>query len=156
MASQHLQASRLLAVVPSDTIAIPDPSTKVAEGTTTSTGTGSNDVVDTSATFTSTVLKGDIVYDVTGAAIYEVSAVVDDNNLTLTTGSVGNTSSYRIYRGVSKGCKLYVGVTGDVEVITAAGDTEVLTAVPAGSWLPLNVTQVKDTNTTATNITAAW
>jgi hypothetical protein len=49
---------------------------------------------------------------------------------------------------------LYVGVTGDVTVITARGTTVTFTAVPAGSILPIRVTHVKATGTSATDIVA--
>lgn len=46
----------------------------------------------------------------------------------------------------------YVGVTGDVTVITAAGTTVTFTAVPAGQIIPLAVSKVKFTGTTAEDI----
>ena len=49
---------------------------------------------------------------------------------------------------------LYVGGAGDVEVVTTRGDTVVFAAVPAGSLLPVRVTQVASGSTTATNIVA--
>ncbi len=51
---------------------------------------------------------------------------------------------------------LYVGGTGDLEVITATGNTIVLAAVPAGSIIPIRCGTVKATNTTATNIVALY
>lgn len=47
---------------------------------------------------------------------------------------------------------LYVGGVGDVAVKTAGGDTVTLVAVPAGSFVPVLVTQVLSTGTTATSI----
>lgn len=54
-----------------------------------------------------------------------------------------------------KACFVYVGVGGDLNLI-AAGDTSavVLKNVPTGSLLPLKVTRVKATSTTATNLVA--
>jgi hypothetical protein len=54
-----------------------------------------------------------------------------------------------------KACFVYVGVGGDLNLI-AAGDTAavVLKNVPTGSLLPLKVTRVKNTSTTATNLVA--
>jgi hypothetical protein len=49
---------------------------------------------------------------------------------------------------------LYVGVTGDVTVIMASGATLLFKAVPAGQILPIRVSRVKATGTTATNITS--
>jgi hypothetical protein len=50
---------------------------------------------------------------------------------------------------------LYVGVSGDVVVIMAGGQTVTLKAVPVG-YLPVRVSRVKATNTTATNLVALW
>lgn len=49
---------------------------------------------------------------------------------------------------------LYIGGAGDVNVITAAGDTVLFSAVPAGFVLPIQVQSVKSTSTTATLIVA--
>lgn len=54
---------------------------------------------------------------------------------------------------------LYVGVTGDVTVIMAEDATQtpiLFKAVPAGTFMPIAVTQVMSTGTTATNLVAAF
>lgn len=52
---------------------------------------------------------------------------------------------------------LYVGVTGDVSVIMAGdGATVVFPAVPAGTVLPIRVSRVRATGTTASSIVAVW
>lgn len=52
---------------------------------------------------------------------------------------------------------LYIGVSGDVTVIMAGGQTVTLKSVPVG-MLPqgIRVTRIKATGTTATNIIALW
>lgn len=51
---------------------------------------------------------------------------------------------------------LYIGVTGDVVVnMVGTGATITYKAVPVGI-LPIRVTRVLSTNTTATNILALW
>ena len=47
---------------------------------------------------------------------------------------------------------LYVGVGGNVSVISAAGETVTLANVATGTILPIRVTHVRSTGTTATNI----
>ncbi|HSI42270.1 MAG TPA: hypothetical protein VLA00_17125 [Xanthobacteraceae bacterium] len=47
---------------------------------------------------------------------------------------------------------LYVGGSGDVAVVTAAGNDVVFKAVPDGAILPIRVRKVKSTGTTATFI----
>lgn len=49
---------------------------------------------------------------------------------------------------------LYVGSTGDVAVTMEGGDTVTFATVPAGAILPIRVTQVLSTGTSASNIVA--
>jgi len=51
---------------------------------------------------------------------------------------------------------VYVGGTGNVVVVTSRGDTVTFTGVPAGTILPVQVRQVKSTNTTATSLVAIY
>ena len=54
----------------------------------------------------------------------------------------------------SRGCLVYVGVTGDLAVVTAGGDTATFVAVPAGMILPVQVIKVLATGTTAASLIA--
>ena len=47
---------------------------------------------------------------------------------------------------------LYVGSGGDVAITTQGGGTVTLKNVPSGALLPISVTQIRSTNTTASNI----
>jgi len=51
---------------------------------------------------------------------------------------------------------LFVGGAGDVKVDTTGGDTVTFTGVTAGMILPVRVTRVYATGTTATNIVAVY
>lgn len=51
---------------------------------------------------------------------------------------------------------LYIGGSGDVSVVMAYGTTVTFTALLAGSILPVQVKQVRATNTTATNLIALY
>jgi hypothetical protein len=52
---------------------------------------------------------------------------------------------------------LYVGGAGNVVVIMGDfSSTVTFSGVPAGTMLPIAVSRVKATNTTATNIVAVW
>lgn len=52
---------------------------------------------------------------------------------------------------------IYVGTTGDLEVVMADDTAEVVfKAVPAGTLLPIRVKQVLDGNTTADDIVALY
>lgn len=50
---------------------------------------------------------------------------------------------------------IYVGVSGDVSLVTAEGETVLFKAAPVGV-LRVRAKQVKSTSTTATNMLALW
>lgn len=56
----------------------------------------------------------------------------------------------------NNGCVLYVGGAGNLTVDTVGGDAVTFVAVPAGSFIPVQVTRVYATGTTATSIVALW
>lgn len=51
---------------------------------------------------------------------------------------------------------LYVGGGGNVTVVTEGGDTVTFSNVPAGTTIVIRATQVRATNTSATNIVRMW
>lgn len=70
---------------------------------------------------------------------------------------VGAGSDAGPFAGGIESRMLYVGVTGDVTVVSKRdGGTHLFKAVPAGALLPIAVVQVKATGTTATNILALY
>jgi hypothetical protein len=56
----------------------------------------------------------------------------------------------------NNGCVLYVGGAGNLKVDTIGGDTVTFTGVLGGSFIPVQVTRVYATGTTATSIVALW
>jgi hypothetical protein len=56
----------------------------------------------------------------------------------------------------NNGCVLYVGGAGNLRVDTVGGDDVTFTGVLAGSFIPVQVTRVYATGTTATSIVALW
>jgi len=156
MAYQKLQAGEALAVIPSDTIRVPNPAA-IANTGTSAAPTGAQ-LVGTGTEFTKTVAVGDIVYDTTNSVVATVDAIVSDTVLT-TSAAIATGASYVIYsqaNNPSNGCVLYVGVAGDVKVKMAGGNDVVFKGATAGSFLPINVLQVFATGTTATYIVALW
>ena len=51
---------------------------------------------------------------------------------------------------------IYIGGAGNVSVLTLGGDTTTFPGLAAGSILPVRVTRVNATGTTATNLVAIW
>lgn len=56
----------------------------------------------------------------------------------------------------NNGCVLYIGGAGNLKVDTIGGDTVTFNSVLAGSFIPVQVTRVYATGTTATSIVALW
>ena len=56
----------------------------------------------------------------------------------------------------NNGCVLYVGGTGDIRVLTAGGNDVKFASIATGTFMPVQVLRVFNTNTTATNIVALW
>jgi hypothetical protein len=61
-----------------------------------------------------------------------------------------------IFRGNNRGGLLYVGIAGDVRVLTAGNDDVTFKGVAAGAFIPVNVIQVFATGTTAEEILALY
>lgn len=53
-------------------------------------------------------------------------------------------------------CVLYVGIGGNVRVLTEAGDDVTFVNVLDGTWFPVQVVRVFATGTDATDIVAIW
>lgn len=150
-----LQVSRGLKVIPSDTISIPEVSKKTVSST--ATATTADKLVDSAGLFTTTnkISVGDIVHNNTDSTVAKVTAIDSATTLSLSADIMADTESYSIYREPTSSCMLYIGVTGDISVVTAGGDSLVYKNVAVG-FMPVHVKRVLSTGTTATDIVANW
>lgn len=160
MATQKLQGYNAIAVVPSDTIGIPDIATESIDAST-ATALNANKLEDNTQSFSdnNTAKIGSIVYNTDDGTIATVTAVDSNTVLSLSANifPVGN-ENYRMFAEETKNCVIYVGVAGDLEVIMAEDSDDVpviFTAAPVG-YHPIHVKQVKAANTAATNIVALF
>ncbi len=154
MAYQKLQPSRALAVIKSDDVDIPNPSMLVADSV--STLTVGNKLVDSTQDFIAAGVRvGDIVYSGTNAVT--VKAVDSATQLDTAPVTIASGSTYQLYsqNTPSNGCVLYVGTGGDLEVITAAGDTVTFSNMANGTFLPVQALRVLATGATV-DIIALW
>ena len=158
------QFTRALSVIKSDNAGIPNPNS-IQSGTNTAL-VAANNLTDIAATFvTNNVRTGDIVYNITDGTAATVVSVASNTSLTMNAdifpAGGGTGKSYIIYQNSSQtglpntGNYLYIGGAGNVAVVTDGNDTVTFFGVPAGTTLPIQVTQVR-TATTATNIVALW
>ena len=162
MAYQRLQVSEGLAVIPSDTVPIPDPATEVISGTADFSVAGT--LTDVGTTFLSAGIQTNaIVYNITAGIAYFVTAVTDDLNLALSPSSAGGAADeYVIYNAATKAATLYIGTTGDLVVEMASERDSQATPsltfynVPSSAFLPILVTKVGISSSPNMNIIALW
>jgi hypothetical protein len=160
--AQH-QPTSAIAVVPSDSINIPNPGI-ITSGTNTGGGVT---LTDAGQDFTTgatnpqgyNITGGDIVINAAGA-IGEILSVDSATQLTLVGAGVA-AGTYDIYKGnyqykdgVSPGYSLYVGTGGTLVVLTITDQEVTLLNVGDATWVPLQVQRVMATGTTASDIIA--
>lgn len=155
MAYQKLQARRAIAVPPSDTVNLPNPSAGLQTGTT--TGTTADKLVFATGAFTSTVRVGFIVINTTDNTTAYVTAVDSDTQLSLSVDIMTTGEDFVIYgEATSDGAVLYIGGAGNLKVTTSGQDDVTFTGLNAGTFVPVQVIRVWSTGTTATTILALW
>jgi hypothetical protein len=162
MAYQKLQVSNGLAVIPSDTVRIPNPDTEVLSGA--ATGTTADKLVVSTATFESSGIQAGkaIIYNTTDSTCAYVAAIDSDTVLSLSADIMASGENFVIYNEATIGCVLFAGVAGDIGIQlaqqNASGDTTELTfkGIAAGAFLPTQAIRVDATKTTATDIIALW
>tara|TARA_R110002020_G_scaffold412481_2_gene622056 strand:- start:78 stop:635 length:558 start_codon:yes stop_codon:yes gene_type:complete len=110
-------------------------------------------------TLTVTEIDGGAVtnFDVTTPG----SGYLVGENLTFTTSGAGaaftvTVSNIDIPNTQRRGCCLYVGNSGDVQVIMESGNTAIFVGAATGAFLPILAKQVTAANTTATLILALY
>ena len=150
MPNLKLQVSRALNVIKSNATNIPMPSL-ITSSVTTSTVT--DKLVDSANNFSSSGVNplniqiGDTVYNTTSGTAATVTNVDSATQLSLNSDITPLGYFYTLYSGTNttgsvEPCVLYVGSGGDVDVVTAGGDTVTFAGVQSGSFLPVHVVRV--------------
>ena len=138
----------------------------------TSGGTGYtvNDVLTAAGSATGT-LATITVTEISGGGLtgpvsdYTVSNVgtgyLVGDNLTVTGGTGANDATFDVTNidipnTQRRGCCLYIGNSGDVEVVMESGNTAIFVGAATGAFLPILAKRVVVTNTTATSILALY
>ena len=157
MPYQKLQTSNASEVYTSDTEQTINLRKLIKEGSL-NAGTTGTTIVDSTATFlTDGVKRGDLVVNKTDGVASRVVSVVDEATLkVLTTGLFVSSDDYEVWQESTEAAVIYVGVGGDVKVRTAGGDDVTFVDVPSGSFMPVQVTNVYTTGTTASSILSLW
>lgn len=167
MPNLKLQVSRALSVIPSNNTNIPMPNEIVPFSGV--TGIFTNKLIDSGRNFSSVgsnklnVQVGDIVYNFSSFPKSAAKVVKVDSATQLTLNAdifIGVGNSYTLYSGTNiagsiEPCVLYVGIGGDLDIITAGGEQVTLLNVASGTFLPIQVTKVRSFSN-ADNIIALW
>ena len=156
MAYQKLQVGTGLAVIKSDTVDIPNVSGPTQSGTT--DGVTANKLVDSDGAFTSNLI-GYIVYNTTDSTAAYVTGVDSATQLSLSADIMDTAEDYTLYADTNTGCVLYIGTAGTggiVRVLTSSGADLTFNNVSDGTFLPVQVKRVFNTDTTASDILALW
>ena len=155
MAYLKLQVSKGIAVSPSDSTPIPNPEFIMTTGTT--TATTASKLVDSAATFTTSVEVGNIVVNTTDNTMTNITAIDSDTTLSVDDDIFTSGETYTVYKQPETGgAILYVGGTGNIKLTTSSGSTLTFNGLNAGTFVPVQTIKVFNTGTTATNILALW
>jgi hypothetical protein len=150
---------RAINVIPSDTVNIPNPAGLGMTGTT--DGTGTNELIDSSANFTTNLL-GAIVVNTTDSTIANVIGFTDNTKLILDADILVSGDEYSIYNSDNnQGCAIYIPTQtpGKITVLTVGGDVVTFKGcgdLNASIILPVNVLKVFSTDLDLTDLTALW
>lgn len=153
--------SRALRAHPSDNADIAYPNA-IEAGT--STTVSASKLIDSTGLFvTNNIATGDVIHNDTLGTAATVVSVDSQTQLTLNANIFTATAQAYVIYSMSPqtsmgnpGCYLYVGGTGNVAVVTDGGDIITFNGVPAGTTLPIQVTRLRATGTTATLVNALW
>ena len=170
MAYQRLQPTRALPIIPVDGLLLPGgPGSKVAQKASV-TSVSPFELIDnlTEIPFHSIIKAGDTVYNLTAGLGARVIGVPIDNtplpnppeSFTLTLSEdiftvIGE--KYTVYSVVEGGgATIYVGTGGSISGKTAGGDDIFLNNIPDGSIVPILMSVINSTNTTASEMYGLW
>lgn len=162
MLQQNFYPSRVIRVVPSDTIDIPNPSALSISSA--ATGLSANQLVDAAQDFTATsnpVAIGDIVFNTTDNTIATITSIDSATTLNISANIMAPAENYSIYRkDRNTGCLIYVtGIDRNnqtVAGISGGGDAFSFNLAPVYSGsansagnvvLPFQVKRIDSTGT---------
>ncbi len=159
MAYQRLQPTRAIQIIPTDDLLLPGgPGSRLAFGETTAVLADSLQDDVASVDFRTIIKAGDTVYNLSTGSGARVIGVPETRVLTLSDDIFTAVGDIYIVGSVVKGsgAALWVGTGGSISGKTAGGDDIVLDNIPDGSLLPILMSVINQTGTTATGIYGLW
>lgn len=159
MAYQRLQPTRAIQIIPTDDLLLPGgPGSRLAFGETTAVLADSLQDDVASVDFRTIIKAGDTVYNLSTGSGARVIGVPETRVLTLSDDIFTAVGDIYIVGSVVKGsgAALWVGTGGSISGKTAGGDDIVLDNIPDGSLLPILMSVINESGTTATGIYGLW
>lgn len=159
MAYQRLQPTRAIQIIPTDDLLLPGgPGSRLALGVTTSVLADSLQDNVAPVDFRTIIKAGDTVYNLSTGSGARVIGVPETRILTLSDDIFTAVGDIYIVGSVVKGsgAALWIGTGGSISGKTAGGDDIVLDNIPDGSLLPILMSVINQTGTTATGIYGLW
>ena len=134
----------------------------VGDTITLTTGTSPGAVAGDRAIITVTAIDANgLVTNYNVTTVGQLYLVGDTANQVATTSAAGTgftalVTNIDIPNTQSRGCCLYVGNSGDIQVVMESGNTAIFVGAATGAFLPILVKQVTAANTTATLMLALY
>ena len=156
MSTQKLQVGRAISVIPSNECDVPFPALTTSGQNTAYSG---SEFSDGTKDFQALgVQAGDIVYNLSTSQGATVIRLINSYTIELNSIIFSDVNyAYEIYKGGNNdGCVLYVGTAGNLRVTTVGGDVVSLVGVSGGQFIPVHITKVWYSGTSAGNIIALW
>ena len=155
MSYQRLQPTKAIAIVPVDGLKLPE--SKVA-GISGVTSLGTNKLFDSTSAvnFIEVVPIGSTVYNLltgTGATVVGVNGQYE---LTLSADIFTAVGEIYVVGKVGRGAAIWSGTGGDISGYTAGGDEIFMPSVPPATMIPVLMSVINATDTTATDMYALY
>lgn len=102
---------------------------------------------------------GDTIVNTTVNEATFITSIVSEVEMVVSTiGTMAGTNAITAYTdpNANIGCILYIGGAGNVKVRTASGQDVTYIGLNAATWLPVQITKLFSTGTTATNMVVNW
>ena len=158
MAYQRLQPTRSLGVIPEDGLLLPGgPGARLDFSAVDGVLAGYLVNTATTISFNQIITAGDTVYNLITGEGARVTGV-QETQLRLSKDIFTAVGELYVVGSVVNGggATIWSGSGGVISGITAGGDDITLTNVPAGTMLPILMSVINQTGTTATNMYAFW
>jgi len=155
MTYQRLQPANAINIIPVDGLKLPDSKVAGVRGV---SSLGANKLFDstTPVSFVELVPIGATVYNLSTGAGATVVGVNGPKQITLSADIFTAVGELYIIGKVGRGAAIWSGTGGDISGVTAGGDDIFMPSVPPATMIPVLMSVINATDTTATDMYALY